>query len=96
MGGGGGWEKRGIRLKVGFQPLKVISPTASWIWWCMQVYAYGDLVWTCLVWAKRYIPDSSWVLIHQLNSTAGELDILVTNGCRWLSEQIMLFTGAKQ
>ncbi len=28
-----------IRLKVGSQFLKVISPTASWIRWCMQVYA---------------------------------------------------------
>ncbi len=33
MGGGE------IRLIVGFQPLMVISPTASWIRWCMQVYA---------------------------------------------------------
>ncbi len=33
--GGGGW----IRLIVGFQPLMVISPTVSWIRWCMQVYA---------------------------------------------------------
>ena len=32
----GGW----IRLIVGFQPLMVISPTASWIRWCMQVYAW--------------------------------------------------------
>ncbi len=31
MGGGG-------RLKVGFQSLKILSPTASWIRWCMQVY----------------------------------------------------------
>ncbi len=30
----------GIRLIVGFQPLMVISPTASWIRWCMQVYAW--------------------------------------------------------
>ncbi len=29
----------GIRLIVGFQPLMVISLTASWIRWCMQVYA---------------------------------------------------------
>ncbi len=29
----GGW----IMLIVGFQPLMVISPTASWIRWCMQV-----------------------------------------------------------
>ncbi len=28
------------RLIVGFQPLMVISPTASWIRWCMQVYAF--------------------------------------------------------
>ncbi len=34
---GVGW---GIRLIVGFQPLIVISPTASWIRWCMQVYAW--------------------------------------------------------
>ncbi len=27
----------GIRLKIVFQPLKIISPTASWIWRCMQV-----------------------------------------------------------
>ncbi len=32
--GGGG----GIRLIVSFQPLMVISPTASWIRWCMQVW----------------------------------------------------------
>ncbi len=32
MGGGG------IMLIVGFQPLMVISPTASWIRWCMQVW----------------------------------------------------------
>ncbi len=30
----------GIRLIVGFQPLMVISPTASWIRWRMQVYAW--------------------------------------------------------
>ncbi len=29
----------GIKLKVGFQSLKVISPTAGWILWCMQVNA---------------------------------------------------------
>ncbi len=34
--GGGGEE---IRLIVGFQPLMVISPTASWIRWWVQVYA---------------------------------------------------------
>ncbi len=30
----------GIRLIVGFQPLMVISPTASWIRWCMKVYVW--------------------------------------------------------
>ncbi len=40
-----------IRLIVGFQPLMVISLTASWIRWCMQVYAC-ELMWTCLVWAE--------------------------------------------
>ncbi len=29
-----------IRLIVGFQPLTVISPAASWIRWCMQLYAW--------------------------------------------------------
>ncbi len=42
--GGGGW----IRLIVGFQPLMVISPTASCIRWRMQGYAC-ELMWTCLV-----------------------------------------------
>ncbi len=32
-------RRRGIRLIVGFQLLMVISPTASWIRWCMQVCA---------------------------------------------------------
>ncbi len=52
LNGGGG-----IRLIVGFQPLMIISPTASWIQWCMQVYAC-ELMWTCLVWAERSTPDS--------------------------------------
>ncbi len=43
-------ERGWIRLIVGFQPLMVISPTASWIPWCVQVYAC-ELMWTCLVWA---------------------------------------------
>ncbi len=37
--GGGGGEIRLIACIVGFQPLMVISPTASWIRWCTQVYA---------------------------------------------------------
>ncbi len=48
-----------IRLIVGFQPLMVIWPTASWIRWCMQVYACA-LMWTCLVWAERSTSDSFW------------------------------------
>ena len=32
-------EGGGVRLKVGFQPLKVIAPTASLIRWCIKVYA---------------------------------------------------------
>ncbi len=59
-GGGGGWGW--IRLIVGFQPLMVISPTASWIRWCMQVQ-----VWWCfpvlvniwdqkLYWCKNFKP----------------------------------------
>ena len=57
------WEG-GIRLKVGFQPLMVISPTASWTRWCMQGYAVvgvargcSEYIWTCLVWAERSTPD---------------------------------------
>ncbi len=32
----GGWV---IELTVGFQPLMDLSRTASWVRWCMQVYA---------------------------------------------------------
>ena len=41
-----------IRLKVSFQLLKVISPTASWIRWCMNVCGcrYSELIWTNLAW----------------------------------------------
>ncbi len=55
---------RWTRLIVGFQPLMVISPTASWIRWCMQVYAC-ELMWTSLVWAERSSPDSFWVPSHR-------------------------------
>ena len=48
----------------GFQPLMGISPTANWIRWCMQVYAWWFLMWTCLVWAKRSTPDNFWVPSH--------------------------------
>ncbi len=61
----------GIRLIVGFQPLMVISPTASWIPWCMQVYAC-ELMWTCLVWAEQSTTDSFWMPSHWFNSTTGE------------------------
>ncbi len=62
----GGW----IRLIIGFQPLTVISATASWTRWCMQVYACV-LMWTCLVWAERPTPDSFWVPRHRFNSATG-------------------------
>ncbi len=29
----------GIRFKVCFQTVEIISPTANWIRWCMQAYA---------------------------------------------------------
>ncbi len=64
---GGGW----IRLVDGFQPLMVISPTARWIQWCMQVYAC-DLLWACLVWAERSTPESFWVPSHWFISATGE------------------------
>ncbi len=64
----GGW----IRLIVGFQPLMVISPTASWIRWYICRCMRGDLIWTCLVWAEQSTPDSFWVPSHQSNSATGE------------------------
>ncbi len=64
MGGGE------IRLIVGFQPLMVISPTASRIRCCMQVYAC-ELMWTCLVWAERSTPDSFGVPSRRFNSVTG-------------------------
>ncbi len=63
--------KGGIRLIVGFQPLMVISPTASWIRWCMQVYAWRfnvDL--SCL--GRTFYARQFWVPIHQFNSATGE------------------------
>ncbi len=60
-----------IRLIVGFQPLMVISPSESWIRWCMQVYVC-ELMWTCLVWTERSTPDSLCVLSHRFNSATGE------------------------
>ncbi len=36
----GGYSGGGIKLIVGLQPLMVISLTASWIRWCMQVYVW--------------------------------------------------------
>ncbi len=64
-----------IRLIVGFQSLMVISPTASWIRWCMQVYAC-ELMWTCPVWAERSTPDSFWVPSHRFNSATGEQKLI--------------------
>ncbi len=40
--GGLGWVESG--LKSDFNPLMVISPTASWVRWCMQVYAGVSVV----------------------------------------------------
>ncbi len=59
-----------IRLIVGFQPLMVISPTASWCGVCRCMR--GDLMWTCLVWAERSTPDNFWVPSHWFNSATGE------------------------
>ncbi len=49
----------------------VISPTATWIRWCMQVHAC-ELMWTCFVWAERSMPESFWVPSHRFNSATGE------------------------
>ncbi len=61
---GGGW----IRLIVGFQPLRVISPTPSWIRWCMQVFVNVDL--SCL--GRTNYARQLWVPSHQFNSATGE------------------------
>ena len=45
-----------------------ISPTASWIRWCMR----GEVVWTYLVWAERSTHDSFWVSSHRFISATGE------------------------
>ncbi len=69
---GGGW----IRLIVGFQPLMVISPTTSWIRWCMQVYAWWfNVGLSCL--AERSTPDNFWVPSHRLRG--GGLHIMGKN-----------------
>ncbi len=51
-----------VGVKVGFKPLKIISLTASWIQWCMQVYegvGVVILIWTCLVWADDLRPTET-------------------------------------
>ncbi len=49
----------GVRFIIGFQPLMVLSPTASWIWWCMQVYAFWSNVdLSCLgrtIYARQFL-----------------------------------------
>ncbi len=45
----------------------VISPTASWIRWCM----WTQLMWTCLVWAEQSTPDSFRVPRHRFNTATG-------------------------
>ncbi len=57
----------------------VISPTASWIRWCMQVYAC-ELMWTCLFWTERSTPDSFEVPRRRFNSATGEQ--------KWLTQTI--------
>ncbi len=51
----GGW----IRLIVGFQLHMVISPTASWIRWCMQVYTlWFNVDLSCLgrtIYARQFL-----------------------------------------
>ncbi len=49
----------------------VISLTASWIRWCMQVYAC-ELMWTCIVWTERSTPDNFGVPSHRFNSAIGK------------------------
>ena len=45
-------------VKVGFQPLKIISPAASWLRWCIQVYR-------CMrVYVCWYKDKCGWTLSH--------------------------------
>ncbi len=69
LGWGGGW----IRLTVGFQLLMVISPTASWIRWCMQCMRVSVHL-SCLgrtIYARQF-----WVPSHRLNSEMNHSDHL--------------------
>ena len=50
----------------------VISPTARWIRWSIQVYAC-ELMWTCLVWAERSTPDTFWVTIYTVSEPPSQL-----------------------
>ncbi len=72
-----------IRLIVGFQPLMVISPTASWIRWCMQVYVWWfnvDL--SCLgrtVYARQFLGAKP-----PINSSTGEAERNHSDHLYWL------------
>ncbi len=55
----------------GGQPLMVISPTASWIRRCMQVYVWWFNV-DLFVWAERSTPDNFLGSSHRFNSATGE------------------------
>ncbi len=63
--------ERGIRLIVGFQPLVVISPTASWILWLMQVYAWWvNVELSCF--GRATYARQFWVPSHRFNFATGE------------------------
>ncbi len=58
----------GIRIIVGFQPLMVISPTASWIRWCMQGYAWWfNVDQSCLgrtIYARQFLGAKPPIHFH--------------------------------
>ena len=63
---GSRWEG-GHAYKVCFQPLEIVSLTASLIWCYMEVYGgvgVASYFWTRLVWAEQPMPGSFGVLSH--------------------------------
>ncbi len=59
------YRQGGIRLIVGCQPFMVISPTASWIQWCMPVYVDLPSLGRT-IYARQF-----WVPSHRFNSATG-------------------------
>ncbi len=83
---GGGkqtWRRVGwSRLIVGFQPLMVISPTASWIRWRMQVYAWCNVYLSCLGGPNKTGPHGGTIYARQF--LGAKLPIQFRHCDRWV------------